>query len=81
MQPDQPPLKKIPGAHLTPAVVIRIADHETGQQKKEVYRQIPVIDDLRERIRGVCLQQMEPQHNDGRHAAQPVQDFEVRFGF
>jgi hypothetical protein len=62
-----------------PAVIVCIADNESGQHKEEIYSQIAMIDRL---IRGtmiIGLKQVVGHHQHGSHSAQSVEDLVARF--
>ena len=74
VQAHQPALEEAPYRHAVPAVVIRIADDEARQHKEEIHSQVPVVNHLVGRPCGIRFQQVEQHYDDGRDAAQPVQN-------
>lgn len=72
MQPNQPYFDELPKAHALPAVIVGIADHEAGQQEKEINRQVPVTHGVAGQRWVITLEQMEDDHEDGRRATQAV---------
>lgn len=81
LQADQSPPEEILPRHLSPpAVVVGIPHHEAGEDEEEVHRQVAVVELLVVGAGGERLEDMVPDHHDGCHAAQPVQDAVMRFG-
>ena len=74
VQARQAPLEEAPGGHPVPAVVVGVAHHETAQHEEEIHRQVPVVHDLEGRTLGISLEDVEQDHHERGHAAQPVQD-------
>jgi len=80
MQADQPALEEFARRHAGPAVVVRIADDEAGEQEEEVHGQVAVVDDLCEAADRVGLAQVERDDRERRDAAQAVEDRVMTFG-
>ena len=74
VQAHQPALEEAPRGHAVPPVVVRIADDEARQHEEEVYGQVSVVNHLVGRPGGIRLQQVEQHYDDGRDAAQSVQN-------
>ena len=79
MQAYHPALDELLDPHLPPAVVISVADHEPGQDKEKIDRQITMIDILIQMAGRVSLKNVEPYHHDGRYPTQPVENMIMRF--
>ena len=80
MQTYESPFEKLAHTHTPPTVVIGVADDEARKDKKEIDRQIAVIDTLVEVTRSKSLEEVETYHRQGRHAAQAVENGIVLLG-
>ena len=79
MQPGQTAFEEAPGGHLVPAVIVGIADDETGEYEEEVDGEEPVVDDLVNGAVGIGLKEMEDNDHHRGYAAQAVQDLIAGF--
>ena len=80
VQARETPLEESPGGHPVPPVVIGVAHDKAAQREEEIHRQVPVIHDLEGRAFGISLEDVEQDHHEGGHAAEPVQDLVAGFG-
>jgi hypothetical protein len=73
MQANQSALKEILQTHPAPAVVIRISNHKARQYKKEIHRQITVVDDLFLIISSAKgFEQVKNNHHNGCYTTQSI---------
>ena len=68
---------------LLPAVIVGIADNETGEDEEEVDGQITVVDECDDRApscKGEAFENVVEYHEQGRHASEPVEQGIVGLG-
>jgi hypothetical protein len=70
-----------PLAHLSPAVVVRIGNHDSGKKKEEIDSQVAVVQNLFRVIPiGIDFAGVEHYDDQGSYATQTVEDLVVALG-
>jgi hypothetical protein len=72
MQANKTTLEELPRSHLTPTVVVGVADNETRKNKEEIDSKIAVVDFLVEVARSESLKDMKPYNHQRRNTSQTI---------
>ena len=88
VEADEAALEKLPHGHLSPSIVVGIADDKTREDEEEVYGDVGMIersDDATAHAigglgKGKALEDVVEQDDDGSHTSQPIEQVVMRFG-